>query len=169
MSVLIFLIIVAVIALFIFINVKIGDLKYRAKQHILKNSGISSSDISAGITGSFEQKYIQRFLIDYPNFTEKSLKELLKQYTIQIFSRTSVEQFSQNVCEKMQTDAKLDKMKMMDFRRINITSYSNSKLNVVAVYTDGKDEYNVYLICSVLENKIYLDKYRIAKGNVVGF
>lgn len=169
MSVLIFLIIVAVIALFIFINVKIGDLKYRAKQHILKNSGISSSDISAGITGSFEQKYIQRFLIDYPNFTEKSLKELLKQYIIQIFSRTSVEQFSQNVCEKMQTDAKLDKMKMMDFRRINITSYSNSKLNVVAVYTDGKDEYNVYLICSVLENKIYLDKYRIAKGNVVGF
>ena len=82
MSVLIFLIIVAVIALFIFINVKIGDLKYRAKQHILKNSGISSSDISAGITGSFEQKYIQRFLIDYPNFTEKSLKELLKQYNM---------------------------------------------------------------------------------------
>ena len=60
-------------------------------------------------------------------------------------------------------------MKMMDFRRINITSYSNSKLNVVAVYTDGKDEYNVYLICRVLENKIYLDNYRIAKGNVVGF
>ena len=49
MSVLIFLIIVAVIALFIFINVKIGDLKYRAKQHILKNSGIRYDEIIYGL------------------------------------------------------------------------------------------------------------------------
>ena len=100
MSVLIFLIIVAVIAVFIFINVKISDLKYRAKQHILKNSGISSSDISAGITGSFEQKYIQRFLIDYPNFTEKSLNNIQFKFLVELQWNNLVKMFVKK-CRQM--------------------------------------------------------------------
>ena len=164
-----FVIIVGVIALFIFINVKISNFKYRAKQQVLKNTGISSSDINAGITGSFEKKHMEKFLSEHPEFTEESNKDLLKQYTVQIFNRNSINEFSQSVYEKMQKDSKLEKMQTMEFRRANINYYGNQKLNAIVVYTDNRDEYNVYLNCSILGNRIQLDKYQISKGAVVGF
>lgn len=163
------LIVVGIFALFIFISMKIGNLKYRARQHILKGSGISSSDISAGITSSFEKKHLQNFLTEHQNFTEESIKDLLKQYTIQIFNRNSINEFSQAVYEKMQKDSKLEEMRNMEYRRTNITYYGNSKLNATVVFTDNKDEYNVYLSCSILGDRIQLDTYQIAKGAVVGF
>ena len=69
----------------------------------------------------------------------------------------------------MKKDSKLEKLKNMQFKRVNIMSYTNSKLNALAVYTDGRDEYNIYLMCDVINNKIRLDKYRINKGEVIGF
>ena len=129
MGVILLLAVVLVFAGFMFIIIKIANLKYRAQQHILKNTGISSSDICAGITGSMGKKYLQKFLYDYPSFTEESIKDLLKQYTVQIFNKNSIDEFSQAVCEKIQRDSKLDKMQSMEFRRANITYYGNSKLN----------------------------------------
>lgn len=169
MGFLIFIIIALIFAGFIFINIKISNLKYRAEQQVLKNTGISSSDISAGINGSFEKKHLQKFLEEHPSFTEESIKDLLRQYTIQIFNRNSINEFSQVVYDKMQRDSKLDKMQTMEFRRTNINYYGNSKLNAIVVYTDNRDEYNVYLNCSILGNRIQLDKYQISKGAVVGF
>ena len=169
MEFIVFLIIALIFGGFIFITIKISNLKYRASQHILKGSGISSSDMSAGITDSFEKKHLQSFLTEHPNFTEETIKDLLKQYTVQLISRNSINEFSQMVYEKMQNDSKLNKMQSMEYRRTNITYYGNSKLNATVVYTDNKDEYNVYLACSILEDKIQLDKYQIAKGAVVGF
>lgn len=169
MEFLFILVIIVVIGIFIFINMKINNLKYRAKQHVLKDTGISSSDINAGITGSFEKKHLQNFLAEHTNYTETSIKELLHQYTTEIFNRNSISDFSQEVIEKMQKDSKLDKMKEMSFVRTNISYYGKSKLNAIVVYTDNKDEYNVYLVCSILGDKIQLDTYRISKGAVVGF
>lgn len=166
---LVILIVILLFAGFIFINIKINNLKYRAKQQVLKNTGLSSSDINAGITGAFEKKHLERFLVDYPNFSEETIKNLLKEYTIKIFNRNSIDEFSQDVNNKMEKDSKLEKMQTMEFRRININYYSNSKLSAVAVYTDNKDEYNVYLNCSIVAEKIQLDKYQISKGAVVGF
>lgn len=154
---------------FIFISIKIHNLKYRAKQQLLKNTGISSSDINAGINGSFEKKYLQKFLDENPNYTEESIKELLKNYTVQIFNRNSINEFSQTVYEKINKDSKLEKMQLMEFRRTNISYYGNSKLNAIVVYTDNRDEYNVYLTCSMIDEKIQLEKYQISKGAVVGF
>lgn len=163
------LVIILIIVGFIFINAKINNLKYRAKQQVLKNTGISSSDINASITGSFEKKHLERFLADNPNFTEESIKDLLRQYTVQLFNRNLVSEFSETVCEKIQKDSKLEKMKTMEFKRANINYYSNSKLRAIVVYTDNKDEYNVGLACSILGEKIQLDRYQISKGEVVGF
>lgn len=169
MGFLVFLVIILVIAGFIFINVTISNLKYRAKQQVLRNTGISSSDINVGITGSFEKKHLQNFLAEHPNHTEESIKELLKNYTLQIFNRNSINEFSQAVYEKMQKDSKLEKMQAMEFSRTNINYYGNSKLGAIVVYTDNRDEYNVYLTCSILGERIQLDKYQISKGAVVGF
>ena len=163
------LIIGLIFAGFIFISIKINNLKYRVKQQILRNTGISSSDINASITESLEKKHLQNFLSEHPNYTEESIKELLKNYTTQIFNRNSINEFSQTVYEKMQKDSKLEKMKLMEFRRTNINYYSNSKLGASVVYTDNRDEYNVYLTCSILGERIHLDKYQISKGVVVGF
>lgn len=169
MGFLFLLVIVLVIVGFIFINIKINNLKYRAGQQMLKNTGISSSEISAGITGSFEKKYLQSFLQDHPNYTEESIKALLKQYTVQIINRNSINEFSQAVYEKIQNDSKIDKIQMMEFKRANINYYGESKLKAVVVYTDNRDEYDIFLTCSILGDRIQLDEYRIGKGAVVGF
>lgn len=169
MGFLIFLVVVAFIVIYIFIQVKINNLKYRAKQHILKDTGISSSNINEEITKGMEKKQLEKFLAENSNFTEESIKDLLKQYTVQMFNRNQINEFSQIVCEKIQKDSKMDKMQSMEFRRVNINHYSNGKLCAIVVYTDNRDEYNVYLYCSVVENEIQLDKYQINKGAVVGF
>lgn len=168
MGFLVFLIIVLLFVGFIFVNIKINNLKYRAKQHILKDTGISSADINATINSGVEKKQLQKFLEDNTDFTEESIKDLLKEYTVQLINRNSIDEFSETTNEKMQKDSKLEKIKNMQFRRVNIMNYGNSKLNAVVVYTDNRDEYNIYLICDVIDNKIKLDKYRISKGAVVG-
>ena len=69
----------------------------------------------------------------------------------------------------MQKDSKLEKMQTMEFRRININYYGNSKLSAIVVCTDNRDEYNAYLTCCILGKRIQLDKYQTSKGVVVGF
>lgn len=167
--ILMLIIALVILIIYVFINAKIGNLKYRAKQQILQNTGISSAEIKAGITDSVEKKYLEKFLEEHTSFTEESIKELLKQYTAQIFNRNQINTFSQAVYEKMQNDSKIDKMQNMEFKRTNIEYYGNSKLNAVVVYTDNKDEYEVHLTCNITEEKIQLDKYQISKGAVIGF
>ena len=163
------LVVILFFAGFIFITVKINDLKYRAKQQVLRNTGISSSDISAGIDSTFEKGYLEKFLTENPTYTEESIRELLKNYTVQIFNREAVNEFSQKVCEKMQKDSKIDKMKDKQFKRTNINYYGNSKLRAMVIYADNKDEYNVYVDCSILGEKIQVDRYQIIKGTPLGF
>lgn len=169
MGFLVLLIIIVFFIAVIFINIKISNLKYRAKQHILKDTEFSSSSINANIQDSFEKKYLQKLLIEHQNFTEESIKEILKGYTNQIFNRNPINEFTQEVCEKIQKDSKLEKMQNMEFRRVSINSYYNSTLIASVVYTDNKDEYNVYLTCNILGDKIQLEKYKISKGTVIGF
>ena len=153
----------------IFISIKVSELKNRASQHILKNSGFSSSEINAGISDSFEKKHLQNFLAEHSNYTEETIKDLLKQYTVQIFNKQQINEFSQKVYEKMQSDKKIDKIREMEFKRTNIYYYGNSKLNAVVIYADSRDEYEIHLYCSVLGDRIQVDRYQIAKGQAIGF
>ena len=112
---------------------------------------------------------MQTFLNSNPNYTEESVKALLKNYASNIFNKNPMPEFSAEVTEKMQNDSKLDKMQTMIFRRATINGYSNNKLMATIVYTDDKDEYEIYMICNVNNDKIQVEKYRIQKGAVVGF
>lgn len=163
-----FIIFILVIVVITFISIKLSNFKYRAKQEILKGTGISSSEINSGITGTFEKKHLGSFLNEHPNYTEESIKELIKQYATSIISKDSISEFSEEVCKKMQKDSKIEKLQSMQFKRINITGYNSQRLNAMAVYTDNKDEYNMYLIFNILGNEIQLMKYQISKGSVVG-
>ena len=157
------------IALLIFISIKISNLKYRATQHVLKNTGISTVDITAGINNSFEKKYIDKFLQEHPSYTEDSIKDLFREYANKIINRNLISQFDESVCEKIQTDSKLDKMQEMEYRRTHIAYYRDSKLGAMVIFTDGKDEYNVHINCNILEEELRVEKYQINRGAVVGF
>ena len=112
---------------------------------------------------------MEKFLEEHSEYTEESIKELLKQYSIQLFNKSLTNEFSQDVQEKIKNDSKLDKMQNMEFKRANINYYGNSRLNAIVVFTDNRDEYNVFLNCNIVDNKIQVSKYQITKGAVVGF
>lgn len=169
MEFIVLLVIIVFFAGFVFVNMKINNLKYRTKQQLLKNTGVSSSEVDSGIRDAFEKKYLEKFLAEYTNFTEESIKDLLKQYTINLINKEPRNEFSQTVYEKMQKDAKLEKLKSMEFKKLNISSYGNSRLSCVSVYTDNRDEYKIYLYCSIQGDRIQLDRYQIEKGAIVGF
>ncbi len=166
-----FIIIIIVLFLvgFIFISTKLGDLTHRAKQQVLKNTGFSSSEIQSSVIGSVEKRHLKKFLEDHANFTEESIRDLLRKYATHLLNRDSINEFTQTVYEKMQSDSKIEKMQNMEFKSASINYYSNTKLNAIVIYTDNKDEYDIYLYCSVLGDRIQLDKYQISKGAAVGF
>lgn len=169
MGFIIFLIFILIIAAIVFINIKISNFKYRAKQEVLKGTGISSSEINTGLTNAFEKKYLNKFLDEHSNYTEESFKEFIKQYATSLINKEPINEFNENVCTKMQKDSKLEKLQTMQFKRINITKYNGKNLVVMAVYTDNRDEYNMYLVFDIIGEKMQLIRYQISKGVVVGF
>ena len=165
----VFLFIALIFAGFIFINVKMNNLKYRAKQQILKDTGISSSNIDEGFMNSVEKKTLERFLGEHPEFTEESIKKLLEQIAMDLVNKNQRSEFCEKVCEKMQNDSKLEMMRNMEFKRININYYKNSIFTAIAVFTDNKDEQKININCSTTNNEIRVDSYQIVRGAVVGF
>ena len=95
----VFLVIVLIFAGFIFINVKMNNLKYRAKQQILKDTGISSSNIDEGFMNSIEKKTLEKFLGEHPEFTEESIKKLLEQIAMDLVNKNQRSEFCEKVCE----------------------------------------------------------------------
>ena len=165
----IFLLLVGVIVIYAVVSIKIGNLKYRAKQQILRNTGASSANISATIDEGIETKQMEKLLKDYPNFTEENIKTILKQYSVKLIQRNRISEFSEDVCEKMQKDSKLEKMMNMIFKRINIKNYRDSFFIATIIYTDNRDEYNLDLYCNIVDDKIIVQKYSCSKGQVLGF
>lgn len=166
---LILVIVILVIVGLMFIQIKMNNFSDRVRQQALKGTGMSSSEIDAGIKEGMEKKQLERFLEEHKSFTEETLKDMLKEFTIQIIQRNSIKEFSSKVCEKVQNDSKIDKLQNMQFKRVNISHYNDSKIKAIAVYADNRDEYEIYLDCSLLNDTINLDMYQVCRGNVIGF
>lgn len=165
-----FIIILIILVIgFIFVSTKLGNLKYRAKQQILKNSGISSSNLNAQFSGALEKKHLEAFLLENPNYTEESIKELIKQYAEQLLQKNENNLFSDAVCQKMQNDKKIEKLQSMQINRININYYKGEKFGAMVVYTDNRDEYSLLLNFVGAGEGMHLEKYQISKSAVVGF
>lgn len=162
-------IIIIVIVGFVFISKKMGDFEYRAKQEILKGTGISNSNINAKVNEGIEKKRLAKFLEEHPEYTEESIKDLFKDYMEKVIKKAPSDDFTPELNEKIQKDTKLDKLQTMNFVRVNVNYYTGSKVAAIIVYADNKDEYNIYLTCAILEEKLQLEKYQIQKGAVIGF
>ena len=168
-GVIVIIILVAIFAGFIFLSTKINNLKYRAKQQVLKNTGISSSNINSSVTDMVEKRHMESFLKEHSDYTEDSIRAVLRQYSDNLISKSLMDSFGEKVKEKKPNGSKLDKLSSMNFVKASINFYKADKLNAINVYSDGRDEYNIYLYFDIINNNFVLQKYQVAKGAVVGF
>ncbi|BBF43847.1 hypothetical protein lbkm_2535 [Lachnospiraceae bacterium KM106-2] len=163
------IIVLLFVALIAFIGIKVNNLKTRAREHLLKGTPISDSNIHAGMSNMMEKKHVTKFLNEHPNYSEQSIKELLHSYAEQIMHRNTLPEFSEKVVSKMQGDKKLDKIQTMQFKRTTFIAYGANILAADVVYADRRDEYGIMLNCRVNGDQITVDKYRSDKGDALGF
>ncbi len=164
-----FLILILFFAVFIFIIVKINNFRERLREEMLRGTGASTAEIDATIGEGIEKKQIKKFLDEHPDFTEETIKNLLKEYIEKMINKDLTDEFSQSVREKLQKDSKLEKLKDMQFKRINISFYGNSKLSATVIYSDNRDEYIIHLGCSTSNNLIQVIRYEFNRGRAIGF
>lgn len=155
-------------ALFIFIRIKINNFTYRAKQQVLGKVGLGASNINAGINQSMENGALTKILNDYPNLTEKYIKDTIYSMVTSLVNKQNIGYFSEKVTSKMMNDNKLDLIKNMQFVRINILGYKDNLYSAVVVYTDGRDEYQI-TVMGKIDGNLYIDTYDAMKGIAKGF
>lgn len=95
------LLVILIIIDSILISSKIINLKFIAKQQLLKSKYVSSSNINVGINSKFKKKYFGKFLINNLNFIKRSIEDFLRQYAVQLFNINLVNEFNEIICEKI--------------------------------------------------------------------
>ena len=167
MFILLLIIFVVVVA---FVGVKVNNLKTRAKNHILKNTGLSDSEISATAYGALGKRYLGKIVADHPSFTEDSVKETAIGFAQDIMNKNSNPAFSDKVVEKMgRGNEKLEKMKSMEFSRVDVPMYMNNMFSALVIYNDKKDEYMINMQCKFNGEEIKVNSFDVSKGSSIGF
>lgn len=165
----IIIIVVILLAIGFFINLKIDNLKYRAEQHILKDTPFNRANIDETTDKAIGGELVKKVLADYPNYTQETLGDLFSQCAESIRNRNVIEIMSEKVTQKMENDKKIEILAQKQYKRMSITAYGRGRLNVSIIYADTRDEYNLSLFFKIQENTLLLDEYVIQKGNMLGF
>ena len=161
----IFLVICVGIGYIIF---RIRRTMYRGQQTMLNKVGLGGSSVTKAVNQGMENMALGRLLEQNPNLTEQYIKDTLYNYSLQIIHKQTNPMFSEKVVGSMQSDSKLDMMATMQFLRVNVLNYVNGIVYAVTMYTDGRDEYKLFMTCNINPNGLYVDSYSTAKGDVVG-
>ena len=156
-------------AILIFIAVKVDNIKRRAVETMLKDTPLSASNRSNFRSSAQESMFMKNFLDKHPEYTEESLKELIKNYADQIINKNVIPEMEEKVTTKMQNDNKLDKLLNMEFVRTNLVAYINDCFTGTATFSDGKDEYELNICIQEKEKQLKIVSYRIGKGIELGF
>ena len=165
------LLIVGIILFFvvlIVISTFINNTKYRAKQQILGQVGLSSANINAGFNRMQEEGALNRFFNDYPNYNEKIVKDTFYSFALNIINLQNNGYMSEKVLNKMTNDKILEKFRNLSFVRINILGYNNNRLSVITVFQDNRDEYQLMMNISIVNNLFYIDSYDAMRGIAKG-
>lgn len=166
---LVIIIIVILLAIYMFISIKVDKLKYRAEQHILKETPFNRANIDATMDGAIGGELIKKFLADFPHYTQESLFQLFQKCAENIRSKNRIEIMSEKVTQKMGNDKKIEILAQKQYKRMSMTAYGRGRLNVSIIYADARDEYNLSLFFKIQEKTLLLDEYVIQKGNMLGF
>ncbi len=154
---------------FCIISTKVSNMSYRAEQAILKDTPISTSNINAAIAGRMDKKTVEKFLVENPMYTEQSIKERMYGLSMMIVQRMPSRELSEKVLKKIQKDSKLDIIKRMALKHIDLAYYRQGHLGTYLTYTDNRDEYCFTIDCNLQGQSITVNKYSIYKGVAVGF
>ncbi len=159
------------IVLMIFIVIKVNGLKYRAKQGVLNKVGLGSSNINSATDSLLEKGNLKKFLASHPTYTEESLKQLLKEIAMEVANRNLTHSADEKVLSKLAEDNKVTKYSNMQIVGCSLFSYvERGNLLVGKVtFSDGKDEYMMFLRFNLIGDECKLIKYQMQKGAVVGF
>jgi len=152
----------------IFIKTKINNLKYRAKQQMLGTVGLSNANINANFNQMQENKALEKFLGEYPNYTEKIIKDTFYSFALNIINVQNNGYMSEKVLNKMSKDNMLNVFRTLSFTRINILGYKNDQFYVVVVFSNERDEYQITMNISMQNNLFYIDSYDSMRGMVKG-
>ncbi len=154
---------------FCIISTKVSNMSYKDEQSIPKYSPISTCNINDVIAGRMDKKTVEKFLVENPMYTEQSIKERMYGLSIMIVQRMPSHELTEKVLRKIQKDSKLDIIKRMALKHIDLAYYHQSHLVTYLTYTDNRDEYCFSIDCNLQGQSITVNKYSIYKGAVVGF
>ncbi len=169
---LIFMVIFIVfIVVMIFLISKVNKFKYRAKQTVLTKAGIGSSQVGAMADGLVEKRQLKKFLENHPTFTEESFKQEIKNIAQEIANKNVMHPADDKVLNKIANDGKLEKYSNMNIVGCSIVGYveRNGYLTTKATFSDGRDEYMMFIYFNISSGEFRITKYGLQKGAVVGF
>lgn len=162
------LILIILVVLFIFISIKIDKIKYRAKQTILGRVGLSNSSINESINNVQETNALKKIALDYPNFTEEYLKNTLYTFAIDVVNGKNNGFMEDKALGKINSNS-LQKYRTLNFVRISILGYKKNMLSCQAIFTNGRDEFNLVMMFDIKDNLLYLNSFNTMNGVVGGF
>ena len=170
MGILVFIIVVAIVIGLIFLNVKMSNLKYRAKQSVLNKVGVGQSNMVSTTDDLIEKGKLKKFLENHPTYTEDSIKQTLKDIALEIVNKNLTHSADPKVIEKLSNDVKITKYSNMQIVGCSINGYNeNAGLFMAKVtFTDSRDEYMMFLRFQLSKDELILTKYQVQKGAVVG-
>ena len=171
MGVFIFFLVILFFVGLIILRIKLNKAKYRAKQTILGKAGLGQSNMNSVTDDVMEKGKLKKFLENHPTYTEDSIKQLIKDFAIEIVSKNLTHSADQKVVEKLSNDSKISRFSNMQIVRCSINGYNEKAGLFMAkvTFTDNRDEYLMFLGFQLSGDELTLTKYQVQKGAVVGF
>lgn len=155
----------------VFLRIKINKAKYRAQQTILNKAGLGHSNMISVTDDVMEKGKLKKFLENHPTYTEESIKQLIKDFAMEIVNQNLIHSAEQKVRDELINDTKITRYSNMQIVGCSINGYNeNAGLFMAKVtFSNNKDEYMMFLRFKLSGDKIILTKYQMQKGAVVGF
>ncbi len=171
MIVVMLLLFIVFFVIFIIISNKINNARYRAKQTILGKAGIGNSNIISATDSAMEKGKLKKFLENHPTYTEDSIKQLIKDFAVEITHQNLTHSAEQKIIDKLSNDSKITKYSNMQIVGCSINGYNeNARLFMAKVtFSDNRDEYMMFLRFQLSGDELILTKYQMQKGVAVGF
>ena len=162
---------IVIIGVGLFLKFKLNNARYRAKQTVLNKVGLGQSNVVAATDNAMEKGKMKRFLENHPQYTEDSIKQVIKDFAMEVVNGNLTHSADEKVIEKLANDSKIRKYAGMQIVGCTLYGYNEKAGLFVGKVTlsDNKDEYMLFLRFQLEGDELRLTKYQIQTGAVVGF
>ena len=143
----------------------VGGMLVVAIIYVIGRGNVNNTEIKEekNPTMADENKYMNIFISEHPNFTPQSIIGMLNQYAMQLAYRKPAFKCSQEVYQKAPNDENLTKLQQMKIAKTLINSFENEKMEASIVFANNVEEYMLKLSFDVMPNAMFLQNYEIFK------